>query len=60
NPHEKLRLTMRKQMREPGLPRRAQKRLVPNTYVVPTSKKRESLRFSVRRDLANYLMPSRN
>ncbi|NWX28042.1 HYLS1 protein, partial [Notiomystis cincta] len=58
--HQNVRLAMRKQMQQSGLPRRAQQRLVPNTYVVPTMKKRESLRWGVRRDLANCLMPRRN
>ncbi|NWH85084.1 HYLS1 protein, partial [Aegithalos caudatus] len=58
--HQGLRWAVRRQMLQPGLPRRAQKRLVPNTYEVPTTKKRDSLRFGVRWDLAHKLMPRRN
>ncbi|NWZ73080.1 HYLS1 protein, partial [Acrocephalus arundinaceus] len=58
--HQNLRWAVRTQMRQSGLPRRAQKRLVPNTYEVPTMKKRDSLRFGVRWDLAHSLMPRRN
>ncbi|XP_027753620.1 hydrolethalus syndrome protein 1 [Empidonax traillii] len=60
DPHDRLRWTIRRQMAQPGVPRRAPKRLVPNTYVVPTTKQRDSLRFGVRRDLANCIMPRRN
>ncbi|XP_041269937.1 hydrolethalus syndrome protein 1 isoform X1 [Onychostruthus taczanowskii] len=58
--HQSLRWAMRTQMLQSGLPRRAQKRLVPNTYEVPTTKKRDALRFGVRWDLANCHMPRRN
>ncbi|OWK57041.1 Hydrolethalus syndrome protein 1 [Lonchura striata] len=58
--HQGVRWAMRRQMLESGLPRRAQKRLVPNTYEVPTMKKRDSLRFGVRWDLAHCHMPRRN
>lgn len=58
--HQGLRWAMRTQMLQSGLPRQAQKRLVPNTYEVPTTKKRDSLRFSVRWDLAHCNMPRRN
>ncbi|NWT59235.1 HYLS1 protein, partial [Erythrocercus mccallii] len=58
--HQGLRWAMRRQMLQSGLPRRAQKRLVPNTYEVPTTKKRDSLRFGVRWDLAHSVMPRRN
>lgn len=58
--HQSLRWAVRRQMQQSGLPRRAQKRLVPNTYEVPTMKKRDSLRFGVRWDLAHSLMPRRN
>nr|XP_030146958.3 hydrolethalus syndrome protein 1 isoform X2 [Taeniopygia guttata] len=58
--HQGVRWAMRRQMLESGMPRRAQKRLVPNTYEVPTMKKRDSLRFGVRWDLAHCHMPRRN
>ncbi|CAN8199175.1 unnamed protein product [Coccothraustes coccothraustes] len=58
--HQSLRWAMRMQMLQSGLPRRAQKHLVPNTYEVPTMKKRDSLRFGVRWDLAHCNMPRRN
>ncbi|NWU38395.1 HYLS1 protein, partial [Hylia prasina] len=58
--HQSLRWAVRRQMLQSGLPRRAQKRLTPNMYEVPTTKKRDSLRFGVRWDLAHSLMPRRN
>uniref|UniRef100_A0A8D2PXD1 Centriolar and ciliogenesis-associated protein HYLS1 C-terminal domain-containing protein n=1 Tax=Zosterops lateralis melanops TaxID=1220523 RepID=A0A8D2PXD1_ZOSLA len=58
--HQGLRWAVRKQMQQSGLPRRVQKRLVPNLYEVPTTKKRDSLRFGVRWDLAHSLMPRQN
>ncbi|NXD24542.1 HYLS1 protein, partial [Spelaeornis formosus] len=60
DPHESLRWAVRQQILGTGLPRRAQKRLVPNKYEVPTMKKRDSLRFGVRWDLAHHRMPRRN
>lgn len=32
---------------------------VPNSYVVPTEKKRSALRWEIRNDLANGLLPHR-
>ncbi|NXO64700.1 HYLS1 protein, partial [Phainopepla nitens] len=59
--HRGVRWAMRRQMLQSGLPRRAQKRVVPpNAYEVPTMKKRDSLRFGVRWDLAHSVMPRRN
>ncbi|XP_063273928.1 centriolar and ciliogenesis-associated protein HYLS1 isoform X2 [Prinia subflava] len=58
--HQSLRWAVRAQMLQSGLPRRAQRHIVPNTYEVPTMKKRDSLRFGVRWDLAHRLMPRRN
>ncbi|NXR57543.1 HYLS1 protein, partial [Rhadina sibilatrix] len=58
--HQSVRWAVRRQMLESELPRRAQKRLVPNLYEPPTTKKRDSLRFGVRWDLAHSLMPRRN
>ncbi|NWV10710.1 HYLS1 protein, partial [Ptilonorhynchus violaceus] len=60
DPHQALRWAMRRQMLQPGLPCRGPKRLVPNMYEVPTMKRRESLRWRVRWDLAHCLMPRRN
>ncbi|NWI95005.1 HYLS1 protein, partial [Pitta sordida] len=57
--HEKLRLAVHKKLREPGLPERAPRRLIPNSYVVPTMKPREALRWRVRQDLAQHLVPRR-
>ncbi|NXU38089.1 HYLS1 protein, partial [Drymodes brunneopygia] len=58
--HQDLRWAVRNQMLQLGLPCRPQKSLVPNTYVVPTMKKRNSLRSGVHWDLANRVMPRRN
>ncbi|NWV19151.1 HYLS1 protein, partial [Origma solitaria] len=58
DPHETLRLAIRKRMNQP-LPIQKPKRLIPNTYVVPTMKSRESLRWGVRQDLARCIMPRR-
>ncbi|NWZ37223.1 HYLS1 protein, partial [Brachypodius atriceps] len=59
--HQGLRWAVRRQMLQSVLPRRPQKRVpTPNTYEVPTTKKRDSLRFGVRWDLAHSLMPRRN
>ncbi|NXU20814.1 HYLS1 protein, partial [Pardalotus punctatus] len=58
DPHERLRLAIRKQMLQP-LPIQKPKRLVPNTYVVPTMKSRQALRWGVRWDLAHHIMPRR-
>ncbi|NWY43580.1 HYLS1 protein, partial [Sylvia atricapilla] len=58
--HQGLRWAVRRQMQQSELPRRAQKHLVPNTYEVPTTKKRDALRFGVRWDLAHSLMPRRD
>ncbi|KFW85566.1 Hydrolethalus syndrome protein 1, partial [Manacus vitellinus] len=60
DPHDDLRWAVRRQMAQPGELRRAPKRLVPNTYVVPTTKQRDALRFGVRRDLAQCLMPRKD
>ncbi|XP_014744286.1 PREDICTED: hydrolethalus syndrome protein 1 [Sturnus vulgaris] len=61
DPHESLRRAVHRQILQTGLPRRAQKRVsVPNPYEVPTMKKRDSLRFGVRWDLAHRRIPRRN
>ncbi|NXQ24825.1 HYLS1 protein, partial [Alaudala cheleensis] len=58
--HQSLRWAVRRQMLQSGLPRRAQKHIVLNNYEVPTMKKRDSLRFGVRWDLAHKHVPRRN
>ncbi|NWU82124.1 HYLS1 protein, partial [Onychorhynchus coronatus] len=60
DPREDVRWAVRRQMAHPGAPLREPRRLAPNTYVVPTTKQRDSLRFGVRQDLANCLIPRRN
>ncbi|NWT16310.1 HYLS1 protein, partial [Vireo altiloquus] len=57
--HQEVRWAVRKQMLKPGPPPLPQRHIVPNKYVVPTLKKRESLRYNVRRDLARGIMPRR-
>ncbi|XP_023797298.1 hydrolethalus syndrome protein 1 [Cyanistes caeruleus] len=57
---QSLRWAVRQQMLQLGLPPRAQKRLVPNNYEVPTMKKRDALRFAVRWDLANHRVPQQS
>uniref|UniRef100_A0A4W5RRL1 HYLS1 centriolar and ciliogenesis associated n=1 Tax=Hucho hucho TaxID=62062 RepID=A0A4W5RRL1_9TELE len=42
------------------LPPKPQRVFVPNTYVVPTEKKRSALRWEIRHDLANGLLPPIN
>ncbi|NXT61224.1 HYLS1 protein, partial [Chaetops frenatus] len=60
DPHQSLRWAVRRQMLQQGPPCRVPKRPSPNTYVVPTMKKRNSLRWGVRWDMAHHLMPHRN
>ncbi|KFQ28403.1 Hydrolethalus syndrome protein 1, partial [Mesitornis unicolor] len=56
-----LRWAIREQMLcRPQLPSRAQHPAVPNAYVVPTEKKRAALRWEVRWDLANGLLPRKH
>ncbi|XP_027300086.1 centriolar and ciliogenesis-associated protein HYLS1 isoform X1 [Anas platyrhynchos] len=56
-----LRWGIREQMLDrPGLPSRPQRTYVPNAYTVPTDKKRAALRWEVRWDLANGLIPRKN
>ncbi|NWR79223.1 HYLS1 protein, partial [Centropus unirufus] len=55
-----LRWGIREKMRyEPELPRRPQHHLTPNTYTVPTDKKRAALCWKVRCDLARGLLPGK-
>ncbi|NXS12783.1 HYLS1 protein, partial [Neodrepanis coruscans] len=60
DPHEDLRLAMRRQMHQPGPAPRAPKRPLPNNYVVPTTKQRAALRWGVRQDLACCRIPRRS
>ncbi|NXI74972.1 HYLS1 protein, partial [Anseranas semipalmata] len=56
-----LRWGIREQMLDqPNLPSRPQRARVPNTYTVPTEKKRAALRWEVRWDLANGLIPRKS
>ncbi|NXX41411.1 HYLS1 protein, partial [Tricholaema leucomelas] len=58
DPRLGLRRSIREQMRcPPELPARAPHPCVPNTYIVPTQKKRAALRWEVRWDLAKGLLP---
>ncbi|KAJ8264694.1 hypothetical protein GJAV_G00152680 [Gymnothorax javanicus] len=55
-----LRLEIREQMMQRDKPpRKPQKMYIPNNYVVPTEKKRSALRWEVRYDLANGILPPR-
>ncbi|NXU47340.1 HYLS1 protein, partial [Turnix velox] len=45
---------------KPPEPPRGRHPLVPNTYVVPTGKKRSALRWSVRWDLAQGVVPRKD
>ncbi|KAJ8365007.1 hypothetical protein SKAU_G00138380 [Synaphobranchus kaupii] len=55
-----LRSEIREQMMFKSKPsRKPQKIYIPNTYVVPTEKKRSALRWEVRHDLANGILPPR-
>lgn len=63
-PGEDDRRALRSEIRErlayqppPPKPRRV---YVPNTYIVPTEKKRSALRWAVRTDLANGLLPHKS
>ncbi|KFP30557.1 Hydrolethalus syndrome protein 1, partial [Colius striatus] len=57
-PHQELRWSIREQMLcKPDPPLKSTHVYVPNTYVVPTDKKRAALRWEVRWDLAKGLLP---
>uniref|UniRef100_A0A8B9LWY0 HYLS1 centriolar and ciliogenesis associated n=1 Tax=Accipiter nisus TaxID=211598 RepID=A0A8B9LWY0_9AVES len=58
---QELRWGIREQMLcQPELPVKPRRPAVPNTYTVPTEKKRAALRWEVRWDLANGLLPRKN
>ncbi|NXN10696.1 HYLS1 protein, partial [Indicator maculatus] len=60
DPRVELRRGIREQMRcAPELPAQPHRPYVPNTYIAPTDKKRAALRWEVRWDLANGLLPRR-
>ncbi|NXL68396.1 HYLS1 protein, partial [Chordeiles acutipennis] len=55
---QELRWAIREQMLwKPQIPNKPQHFYVPNNYVVPTAKKRAALRWEVRWDLAQGLLP---
>ncbi|KAM3865359.1 centriolar and ciliogenesis-associated protein HYLS1-like [Diretmus argenteus] len=54
-----LRREVRERLASQPPPPKPQRVYVPNTYVVPTEKKRSALRWQVKHDLANGLLPSR-
>ncbi|NXL92309.1 HYLS1 protein, partial [Alectura lathami] len=59
--HKDLRWAVREQMlQQPNLPSKPQRACIPNAYRVPTEKKRAALRWEVRWDLANGLIPRRS
>ncbi|KFP57362.1 Hydrolethalus syndrome protein 1, partial [Cathartes aura] len=58
---QELRWGIREQMLcKPELPNKPRHLYVPNAYAVPTEKKRAALRWEVRWDLANGLVPRKN
>ncbi|NXE30591.1 HYLS1 protein, partial [Ardeotis kori] len=58
---QELRRAVREQMLcRPQLPSGARRLCVPNSYAVPTEKKRAALRWGVRWDLAHGLLPRKN
>ncbi|XP_075630894.1 centriolar and ciliogenesis-associated protein HYLS1 [Balearica regulorum gibbericeps] len=58
---QELRWGIREQMLcRPELPSKPQHLYIPNDYTVPTEKKRAALRWEVRWDLANGLIPRKN
>ncbi|NXL01624.1 HYLS1 protein, partial [Mesembrinibis cayennensis] len=58
---QELRWSIREQMLcKPERPSKPQHLYVPNPYAVPTEKKRAALRWEVRWDLANGLIPRKN
>lgn len=55
-----LQWEIREQLQYQPPPPRPRRAYVPNTYVVPTDKKRSALRWEVRHDLARGLLPANN
>ncbi|TSS35871.1 Hydrolethalus syndrome protein 1 [Bagarius yarrelli] len=56
---KELHWAIREQLEYQPPPPRPQRTYVPNTYVVPTAKKRSALRWEIRHDLANGIVPAR-
>ncbi|XP_060797709.1 centriolar and ciliogenesis-associated protein HYSL1 isoform X2 [Neoarius graeffei] len=50
---------IREQLAYQPPPPKPQRTYIPNTYVVPTAKKRSALRWEIRHDLANGIIPAR-
>ncbi|XP_051239635.1 probable serine/threonine-protein kinase kinX isoform X1 [Dicentrarchus labrax] len=57
NDRRTLRLDIKERLAYQPPPPKPRRVYVPNTYIVPTEKKRSSLRWEVRNDLANGLLP---
>ncbi|NXE16934.1 HYLS1 protein, partial [Lophotis ruficrista] len=58
---QELRWAIRERMLcRPELPRKPPRLCAPNSYAVPTEKKRAALRWEVRWDLAHRLLPRKN
>ncbi|XP_053490671.1 centriolar and ciliogenesis-associated protein HYSL1 isoform X2 [Ictalurus furcatus] len=56
---KELHWAIRDQLAYQPPPPKPQRTYIPNTYVVPTEKKRSSLRWEIRHDLANGVIPAR-
>ncbi|KAK5865405.1 hypothetical protein PBY51_019681 [Eleginops maclovinus] len=54
-----IRMEIKEQLAYQPPPPKPRRVFVPNTYVVPTEKKRSALRWEIRNDLANGLLPHR-
>ncbi|XP_030627921.1 hydrolethalus syndrome protein 1 homolog [Chanos chanos] len=54
-----LHWAIREQLMYQPPPQKPQRIFVPNTYVVPTDKKRSALRWEIRYDLANGIIPTK-
>ncbi|XP_017333250.1 centriolar and ciliogenesis-associated protein HYSL1 [Ictalurus punctatus] len=56
---KELHWAIRDQLAYQPPPPKPQRTYIPNTYVVPTEKKRSSLRWEIRHDLANGIIPAK-
>ncbi|NXI99610.1 HYLS1 protein, partial [Psophia crepitans] len=52
--------TRERMLCQPWLPEKPRRLHLPNPYIVPTEKKRAALRWEVRWDLANGLVPRKH